>query len=106
MITELKEAMASGLGEMSKRLMDLDGKASEGFADVRAALERSDEAVREGVDELHPIEHAIMPDRIEAGTFAVTHDDGIGRLATQSAAPRVQEHRVGVSASRPPNGRQ
>jgi len=27
MITELKEAMASGLGEMSKRLMDLDGKA-------------------------------------------------------------------------------
>ena len=25
----------------------------------------------EGVDELHPIEHAIMPDRIEAGTFAV-----------------------------------
>ena len=53
MITELKEAMASGLGEMSKRLMDLDGKASEGFADVRAALERSDEAVREGVNELH-----------------------------------------------------
>ena len=34
MITELKEAMASGLGEVSKRLMDLDGKASEGFADV------------------------------------------------------------------------
>ncbi len=27
--------------------------------------------VIEGVDELHPIEHAIMPDRIEAGTFAV-----------------------------------
>jgi len=25
----------------------------------------------EGVDELHAIEHAIMPDRIEAGTFAV-----------------------------------
>jgi UDP-N-acetylglucosamine 1-carboxyvinyltransferase len=25
----------------------------------------------EGVDELHPIEHAIIPDRIEAGTFAV-----------------------------------
>ncbi|MEO8844862.1 MAG: UDP-N-acetylglucosamine 1-carboxyvinyltransferase [Kofleriaceae bacterium] len=24
----------------------------------------------EGVDELHPIEHAIIPDRIEAGTFA------------------------------------
>jgi len=51
MITELKEAMASGLGEMSKRLMDLDGKASEGFADVRAALQRSDEAVREEMQE-------------------------------------------------------
>lgn len=25
----------------------------------------------EGVDELHPIEHSIIPDRIEAGTFAV-----------------------------------
>jgi len=25
----------------------------------------------EGVDELHPIEHAIIPDRIETGTFAV-----------------------------------
>jgi UDP-N-acetylglucosamine 1-carboxyvinyltransferase len=25
----------------------------------------------EGVDELHPIEHAILPDRIEAGTFMV-----------------------------------
>ncbi|MEZ4401349.1 MAG: UDP-N-acetylglucosamine 1-carboxyvinyltransferase [Kofleriaceae bacterium] len=25
----------------------------------------------EGVDELHPIEHTIIPDRIEAGTFAV-----------------------------------
>ncbi|HLU65269.1 MAG TPA: UDP-N-acetylglucosamine 1-carboxyvinyltransferase [Kofleriaceae bacterium] len=25
----------------------------------------------EGVDELHPIEHAILPDRIEAGTFLV-----------------------------------
>src|SRR4029077_10033648 len=25
----------------------------------------------EGVDELQPIEHAIIPDRIEAGTFAV-----------------------------------
>jgi UDP-N-acetylglucosamine 1-carboxyvinyltransferase len=25
----------------------------------------------EGVDELHPIEHAIIPDRIEAGTFAI-----------------------------------
>ena len=33
----------------------------------------------EGVDELHPIEHAIIPDRIEAGTFAcaaaMTHGD-------------------------------
>ncbi len=25
----------------------------------------------EGVDELHPVEHAIIPDRIEAGTFMV-----------------------------------
>src|SRR3569833_882002 len=33
----------------------------------------------EGVDDLHPIEHAIIPDRIEAGTFAcaaaMTHGD-------------------------------
>jgi UDP-N-acetylglucosamine 1-carboxyvinyltransferase len=37
----------------------------------------------EGVDELHPIEHAILPDRIEAGTFmvaaAVTRGDVLVR---------------------------
>jgi UDP-N-acetylglucosamine 1-carboxyvinyltransferase len=39
----------------------------------------------EGVDELHPIEHAIMPDRIEAGTFmvaaAITRGDVLLRNA-------------------------
>ena len=51
MVSELKDSMEKGFGEMSKRLMDLDGKASEGFADVRAALQRSDEAVREEMQE-------------------------------------------------------
>ncbi len=31
----------------------------------------TDRVIIEGVDELHPIEHAIIPDRIEAGTFMV-----------------------------------
>ncbi len=39
----------------------------------------------EGVDELHPIEHAIVPDRIEAGTFlvaaAITRGDVLVRNA-------------------------
>ena len=29
----------------------------------------------EGVDELHPIEHAIIPDRVEAGTLLVVSHD-------------------------------
>jgi len=39
----------------------------------------------EGVDELHPIEHAIIPDRIEAGTFAVAAAITRGDILLQGA---------------------
>jgi UDP-N-acetylglucosamine 1-carboxyvinyltransferase len=39
----------------------------------------------EGVDELHPIEHEIMPDRIEAGTFAVAAAMTRGDLLLEGA---------------------
>jgi len=41
----------------------------------------------EGVDELHPIEHAIMPDRIEAGTFAVAAAMTKGDVLLAGARP-------------------
>ena len=41
----------------------------------------------EGVDELHPIEHAIMPDRIEAGTFAVAAAMTRGDILLGGARP-------------------
>ncbi|HSK03201.1 MAG TPA: UDP-N-acetylglucosamine 1-carboxyvinyltransferase [Kofleriaceae bacterium] len=41
----------------------------------------------EGVDELHPIEHAIMPDRIEAGTFAVAAAITRGDVLLEGARP-------------------
>ena len=53
MINYLSVSMEKGFRETTMRLMDLDGIASNGFADVRAALERSDESIREGVNELH-----------------------------------------------------
>jgi UDP-N-acetylglucosamine 1-carboxyvinyltransferase len=62
----------------------------------------------EGVDELQPIEHAIIPDRIEAGTFAIaaalTRGDVLlvgararahGRDDRQAARGRVDRHRRG-----------
>src|SRR5688500_227726 len=41
----------------------------------------------EGVDELLPIEHAIMPDRIEAGTFAVAAAMTRGDVLLEGARP-------------------
>ena len=41
----------------------------------------------EGVDELHPIEHAILPDRIEAGTFLVAGAITRGDLFVKNARP-------------------
>jgi UDP-N-acetylglucosamine 1-carboxyvinyltransferase len=45
----------------------------------------------EGVDELHPIEHAIMPDRIEAGTFAVAAAMTRGDVLLDGARPEHME---------------
>ena len=41
----------------------------------------------EGVDDLQPIEHAIMPDRIEAGTFAVAAAMTRGDVLLEGARP-------------------
>ncbi|HEY5928172.1 MAG TPA: UDP-N-acetylglucosamine 1-carboxyvinyltransferase [Kofleriaceae bacterium] len=41
----------------------------------------------EGVDELQPIEHAIIPDRIEAGTFAVAAAMTRGDVLLEGARP-------------------
>jgi UDP-N-acetylglucosamine 1-carboxyvinyltransferase len=41
----------------------------------------------QGVDDLHPIEHAIIPDRIEAGTFAVAAAMTRGDVLLEGARP-------------------
>ncbi len=45
----------------------------------------------EGVDELAPIEHAIMPDRIEAGTYAVAAAMTHGDVLLEGARPEHLE---------------
>ncbi|HTR54051.1 MAG TPA: UDP-N-acetylglucosamine 1-carboxyvinyltransferase [Kofleriaceae bacterium] len=45
----------------------------------------------EGVDELHPIEHAIIPDRIEAGTFAVAAAMTAGDVLLEGARAEHME---------------
>jgi len=45
----------------------------------------------EGVDELQPIEHAIIPDRIEAGTFAVAAAMAHGDVLLEGARPEHME---------------
>jgi UDP-N-acetylglucosamine 1-carboxyvinyltransferase len=45
----------------------------------------------EGVDELHGIEHSIMPDRIEAGTFAVAAAMTRGDVLLEGARPEHLE---------------
>ena len=42
----------------------------------------------DGVDELHPIEHSIIPDRIEAGTFAVAAAITRGDVLLTGAEPQ------------------
>jgi UDP-N-acetylglucosamine 1-carboxyvinyltransferase len=49
----------------------------------------------QGVDELHPIEHAIIPDRIEAGTFMVAAAITRGDVLVRDCVP---EHLDAVSA--------
>jgi len=49
----------------------------------------------DGVDELHPIEHAIIPDRIEAGTFMVAAAITSGDVLVRDCLP---EHLEAVSA--------
>jgi UDP-N-acetylglucosamine 1-carboxyvinyltransferase len=49
----------------------------------------------DGVDELHPIEHAIIPDRIEAGTFMVAAAITRGDLLVRDCVP---EHLDAVTA--------
>jgi UDP-N-acetylglucosamine 1-carboxyvinyltransferase len=41
----------------------------------------------EGVDDLHPVEHAIIPDRIEAGTFMVAAAITKGDVLVQGCVP-------------------
>ena len=48
----------------------------------------------EGVDELQPIEHAIIPDRIEAGTFAVGAAMTRGDVLLEGARPEHMEAMV------------
>ncbi|WP_024304482.1 UDP-N-acetylglucosamine 1-carboxyvinyltransferase [Pseudogulbenkiania sp. MAI-1] len=47
----------------------------------------SDRLVIEGVEALHGAEHAIMPDRIEAGTFLVAAAASQGHVVLRNAAP-------------------
>jgi UDP-N-acetylglucosamine 1-carboxyvinyltransferase len=49
--------------------------------------------VIEGVDDLHPVEHAIIPDRIEAGTFMVAAAITGGDVLVRSCLP---EHLAAV----------
>jgi UDP-N-acetylglucosamine 1-carboxyvinyltransferase len=49
----------------------------------------------EGVDELHPVEHAIIPDRIEAGTLMVAAALTRGNILLQDCLP---EHLESISS--------
>ncbi|MDC7712818.1 UDP-N-acetylglucosamine 1-carboxyvinyltransferase [Vogesella sp. LYT5W] len=51
----------------------------------------SDKLVIEGVERLHGAEHAIMPDRIEAGTFLVAGAMTQGHVVLRNAAPRSMD---------------
>ncbi|MCL6264457.1 MULTISPECIES: UDP-N-acetylglucosamine 1-carboxyvinyltransferase [Craterilacuibacter] len=51
----------------------------------------SDRLVIEGVEKLHGAEHAIMPDRIEAGTFLVAGAMTQGHIILRHAAPKGME---------------
>ncbi len=51
----------------------------------------TDRLVIEGVEALHGTEHAIMPDRIEAGTFLVAGAMTRGHVVLRNAAPKTME---------------
>jgi UDP-N-acetylglucosamine 1-carboxyvinyltransferase len=51
----------------------------------------TDRLVIEGVERLHGAEHAIMPDRIEAGTFLVAGAMTRGHVVLRNAAPKTME---------------
>ena len=51
----------------------------------------SDKLIIEGVERLHGAEHAIMPDRIEAGTFLVAGAMTQGHVVLRNAAPRSMD---------------
>lgn len=51
----------------------------------------SDKLIIEGVERLHGAEHAIMPDRIEAGTFLVAGAMTQGHVILRNAAPRSMD---------------
>jgi UDP-N-acetylglucosamine 1-carboxyvinyltransferase len=51
----------------------------------------SDSVVIEGVDELRPLHHAVMPDRIEAGTFLVAGAITRGDVLVAGAVPEHLE---------------
>jgi UDP-N-acetylglucosamine 1-carboxyvinyltransferase len=58
----------------------------------------------EGVDELHPVEHAIIPDRIEAGTFmvaaAVTRGDVFDGITFDSLQACAKLREAGLHVER------
>ncbi len=64
----------------------------------------------DGVDDLSPVEHSIMPDRIEAGTFAVaaamTHGDVllVGAQPEHLEAVVAKLRAAGVTVTSEPNG--
>lgn len=51
----------------------------------------TDRLVIEGVERLHGAQHAIMPDRIEAGTFLVAGAMTQGNVVLRNAAPRAMD---------------
>ncbi|MFC3531923.1 UDP-N-acetylglucosamine 1-carboxyvinyltransferase [Vogesella facilis] len=51
----------------------------------------SDKMVVEGVERLHGAEYAVMPDRIEAGTFLVAGAMTRGHVVLRNAAPRAMD---------------
>ncbi|OHX12345.1 UDP-N-acetylglucosamine 1-carboxyvinyltransferase [Chromobacterium sphagni] len=51
----------------------------------------SDRLVIEGVDRLHGADYAVMPDRIEAGTFLVAGAMTRGHVVLKNAAPKSME---------------
>jgi UDP-N-acetylglucosamine 1-carboxyvinyltransferase len=55
----------------------------------------TDRVIIEGVDELHPIEHAIIPDRIEAGTFMVAAAVTGGDVLVEDCLPDHMDSIVG-----------